>query len=211
MTRYLVTGGAGFIGSNMVAELVKQGKTVRVADNFSTGKRDNLKVIADKIELVEGDLAELDFARHAVRDVDYVLHQAAIPSVRAPDMLGQHVEKDQLALDVGHWLAQADHHGAVVRGPDLFQGAGVGAEQGKIWMALVEIVGKNHVPGLERPAGRLPQPPGALLLTKLIELRGSTGSSRCEGEKRDTTPWRPARSGRRRRCRRSRSGCPCRL
>lgn len=81
MTRYLVTGGAGFIGSNIAEQLVKQGATVRVADNFSTGRRDNLRGFADKIELLEGDLAELDFARYAARDVDYVLHQAAIPSV----------------------------------------------------------------------------------------------------------------------------------
>jgi UDP-glucose 4-epimerase len=81
MTRYLVTGGAGFIGSNIVEILVKQGMEVRVADNFSTGRRENLAGVAGRIELLEGDLAELDFARYAVRDADYVLHQAAIPSV----------------------------------------------------------------------------------------------------------------------------------
>ena len=81
MTHYLVTGGAGFIGSSIVETLVKQGAVVRVADNFSTGRRENLAGAADKIELLEGDLAELDFARYAARDVDYVLHQAAIPSV----------------------------------------------------------------------------------------------------------------------------------
>ncbi len=81
MIRYLVTGGAGFIGSNIVETLVKQEATVRLADNFSTGRRENLAGLADKIELLEGDLAELDFARYAARDVDYVLHQAAIPSV----------------------------------------------------------------------------------------------------------------------------------
>ncbi len=81
MTRYLVTGGAGFIGSNIVEALVKQGAVVRVADNFSTGRRENLAGVADKIELLEGDLAELDFARYATRGADYVLHQAAIPSV----------------------------------------------------------------------------------------------------------------------------------
>ena len=81
MTRYLVTGGAGFIGSNIAEQLVKQGATVRVADDFSTGRRENLRAFADKIELLEGDLAELEFARHAAREVDYVLHQAAIPSV----------------------------------------------------------------------------------------------------------------------------------
>ncbi len=81
MPRYLVTGGAGFIGSNIAEQLVKQGATVRVADNFSTGRRENLRAFGDRIELLEGDLAELDFARHAARGVDYVLHQAAIPSV----------------------------------------------------------------------------------------------------------------------------------
>ncbi len=81
MTRYLVTGGAGFIGSNMVEELVRRGAVVRVADNFSTGRRENISSYADDVEILEGDLAELDFARHAVRGVDYVLHQAAIPSV----------------------------------------------------------------------------------------------------------------------------------
>lgn len=81
MARYLVTGGAGFIGSNIAEQLVNQGATVRVADNFSTGRRENLRAFGDRIELLEGDLAELDFARHAAHDVDYVLHQAAIPSV----------------------------------------------------------------------------------------------------------------------------------
>ncbi len=81
MTRYLVTGGAGFIGSNIVDELLRQGKTVRVADNFATGKRENLASSLDKIELLEGSLVDLDFARYAVQDVDYVMHQAAIPSV----------------------------------------------------------------------------------------------------------------------------------
>lgn len=81
MTRYLVTGGAGFIGSNIVEELVRRGATVRVADNFSTGRIENLSGLVDRVELFTGDLAELDFARHALRDVDFVMHLAAIPSV----------------------------------------------------------------------------------------------------------------------------------
>ncbi|MEE3255148.1 MAG: NAD-dependent epimerase/dehydratase family protein, partial [Chloroflexota bacterium] len=79
--KYLVTGGAGFIGSSIVSALVKQGQHVRVADNFSTGRRENLDMVWDSIELVEGDLAELDYARKVVDGVDYVVHQAAIPSV----------------------------------------------------------------------------------------------------------------------------------
>ncbi|GIS66959.1 MAG: hypothetical protein CM1200mP6_00270 [Anaerolineaceae bacterium] len=79
--KYLVTGGAGFIGSSIVSALVDQGQHVRVADNFSTGRRENLAMVSDSIELIEGDLAELDYARKVVDGVDYVVHQAAIPSV----------------------------------------------------------------------------------------------------------------------------------
>jgi nucleoside-diphosphate-sugar epimerase len=80
MAHYLVTGGAGFIGSHLTEELVRRGHRVRVADSLITGKRSNLAHIAG-VEFLEGDLANLDFARHAVEGVEYVLHQAAIPSV----------------------------------------------------------------------------------------------------------------------------------
>ena len=77
---YLVTGGAGFIGSHLVEHLVRRGATVRVVDNFVTGNRENLLGLPS-VELVEGDLADPEIARQAVVGVDYVLHQAAIPSV----------------------------------------------------------------------------------------------------------------------------------
>ena len=80
MARYLVTGGAGFIGSHLVEELLKRGESVVIADNFSTGKRENLPA-AGKVDLVEGDLSDPAVARRAVDGCDYVLHQAAIPSV----------------------------------------------------------------------------------------------------------------------------------
>ena len=80
MASYLVTGGAGFIGSHLAEELVRRGERVRVVDSFITGKRDNLKHIPD-VELIEGDLADLAVAQRAVAGVEYVLHQAAIPSV----------------------------------------------------------------------------------------------------------------------------------
>src|ERR687897_184054 len=80
MAHYLVTGGAGFIGSHLAEELARRGERVRVADSFITGKRDNLKHIPG-VELIEGDLADLSVAQRAVKGVDYVLHQAAIPSV----------------------------------------------------------------------------------------------------------------------------------
>jgi nucleoside-diphosphate-sugar epimerase len=80
MATYLVTGGAGFIGSHLVEDLVRRGERVRVVDNLSTGKRQNIAHLTS-VDFVEGDLADLEVARRAVTGVDYVLHQAAIPSV----------------------------------------------------------------------------------------------------------------------------------
>lgn len=78
---YLVTGGAGFIGSNIVEELLKRGYNVRVLDNFSTGKRENLKKFENDIELIEGDIRSYHTVKQAVTGIDIVLHQAALPSV----------------------------------------------------------------------------------------------------------------------------------
>ena len=78
--RYLVTGGAGFIGSHLCEELVRRGHHVRVVDNLITGKRQNLAHLP-QVDFLEGDLADLDVARRATDGIDYVLHQAAIPSV----------------------------------------------------------------------------------------------------------------------------------
>src|SRR5688500_2779472 len=80
MPLYLVTGGAGFIGSHLTEELIRRGERVRVVDSLITGHRTNLAHVQG-VDFVEGDLAELDIAKRAVRGVDYVLHQAAIPSV----------------------------------------------------------------------------------------------------------------------------------
>jgi nucleoside-diphosphate-sugar epimerase len=80
MSLYLVTGGAGFIGSHLAEELVRRGHAVRVVDNLATGKRRNLAHLPD-FEFVEGDLADLAVAQRAVHGADFVLHQAAIPSV----------------------------------------------------------------------------------------------------------------------------------
>ncbi len=79
--RYLVTGGAGFIGSNIVAELVKEGKHVRVFDDLSTGKKENLTDVMKSIEFVQGDIRDAGVLGEAMRGVDVVLHQAALPSV----------------------------------------------------------------------------------------------------------------------------------
>jgi nucleoside-diphosphate-sugar epimerase len=87
---YLVTGGAGFIGSHLVEELLRRGQQVRVADNFATGRREN--VPAGSVEVIEGDVADPDIARRAVDGCEFVLHQAAIPSVprSIQDPLGSH-------------------------------------------------------------------------------------------------------------------------
>ena len=78
MANYLVTGGAGFIGSHISEALVKRGHRVRVADNFVTGFKKNIR---DGVEFVEGDCADPAFAKTIVAGMDYVVHQAAIPSV----------------------------------------------------------------------------------------------------------------------------------
>ena len=77
----LVTGGAGFIGSHLVEGLLARDYKVRVLDNFSTGRRDNLANVLTKVELLEGSVANLTTARSAMRNVDVVFHEAALPSV----------------------------------------------------------------------------------------------------------------------------------
>jgi len=80
MANYLVTGGAGFIGSHLVEDLVRRGERVRVVDSLITGKRQNLSHVP-AVDFMEGDLADPEIAQRAVKGMDYVLHQAAIPSV----------------------------------------------------------------------------------------------------------------------------------
>ena len=81
MANYLITGMAGFIGSSLAHTLVERGHSVRGIDNLSTGKLANLNDIRDKVDFREADLLDLDAMQDACRDIDFVLHQAAIPSV----------------------------------------------------------------------------------------------------------------------------------
>ncbi|MFC1775265.1 SDR family oxidoreductase [Patescibacteria group bacterium] len=81
MSVYLITGGAGFVGSNIARVLVEMGETVRVLDDLSTGRLGNINPFIDQLEYIEGDFTDLEIAKEAVDGVDYVLHQAAIPSV----------------------------------------------------------------------------------------------------------------------------------
>jgi len=78
---YLVTGGAGFIGSNIVHALVARGEAVRVLDNFSTGSWANLAEVRDRIEVIEGDVRDSSVLQRALAGVEYVSHQAALRSV----------------------------------------------------------------------------------------------------------------------------------
>lgn len=81
MALYLITGVAGFIGSNLAHELLRRGAKVRGFDNFATGKRENLRELNGKVEFQELDLLDVSGVADACRGIDYVLHQAAIPSV----------------------------------------------------------------------------------------------------------------------------------
>ena len=81
MSVMLVTGGAGFIGSHIAERLVELGHRVRIIDNFSTGRRENVAPFADRIELIEADVRDLDAVRAAVEGVEVVFHEAALASV----------------------------------------------------------------------------------------------------------------------------------
>ena len=81
MANYIVTGGAGFIGSNIVEELVRRGEKVKVLDNFLTGKRENLAPFMNKIEVIEGDIRDKNALDRAFKGIDFVIHQAALRSV----------------------------------------------------------------------------------------------------------------------------------
>ncbi len=79
--KYLVTGGAGFIGSNIARHLLQDGQEVRILDNFSSGRHENIADLEGKVEMIEGDIRDYWTVIKAVKGVDYVLHQAALPSV----------------------------------------------------------------------------------------------------------------------------------
>jgi nucleoside-diphosphate-sugar epimerase len=94
LANYLVTGGAGFIGSHLSEELVKRGHRVRVVDNFVTGYQRNIR---DGVEFVKGDLADPSVAETAVKGIEYVLHEAAIPSV--PRSVANPLESNRANID----------------------------------------------------------------------------------------------------------------
>ncbi len=81
MNKFLVTGGAGFVGSSICRKLVSQGCFVRVVDNLLTGKKANLAEVIDKIEFIQADMGDSEVAQSVVKDIDVVFHQGALPSV----------------------------------------------------------------------------------------------------------------------------------
>ncbi len=81
MSLYLVTGGAGFIGSAIAEYLVQQGENVRILDDFSTGSRENIQSFVDRVELVRGCVCDPELVKEVMKGVDYCLHQAALPSI----------------------------------------------------------------------------------------------------------------------------------
>jgi nucleoside-diphosphate-sugar epimerase len=93
MALYLVTGGAGFIGSSIARALLARGDRVRVMDNFSSGRRENIADMASDIDLVEADILDAGALRRALDRVEFVFHEAAIPSV--PKSMAEPIENHE--------------------------------------------------------------------------------------------------------------------
>jgi UDP-glucose 4-epimerase len=110
---YLVTGGAGFIGSSLVRALLARGDTVRVIDNFFSGRRENLADVAARVDLVEGDILDPAALAKAVQGVEVVFHQAAIPSV--PRSLAQPVASHEANATGTLRVLEAARHAGVRR------------------------------------------------------------------------------------------------
>lgn len=113
MANFLVTGGAGFIGSNIVKKLVMQGHSVRVVDNLLTGRLKNLKDLFEKIDFIEGDLINPEIADKAAKDMDYILHQAALPSV--PRSVKDPIKSNEMNIDATLVLLEAARKAKVKR------------------------------------------------------------------------------------------------
>jgi nucleoside-diphosphate-sugar epimerase len=97
MAKYLITGGAGFIGSNLARKLLSMGEEVVVLDDLSTGKKANLEGIKDRVRLVVGDICDLDVVREAMEGIDYVFHHAAVVSV--PRSVDDPMRTNQVNVD----------------------------------------------------------------------------------------------------------------
>src|SRR5574337_1804795 len=110
---YLVTGGAGFIGSSIVSALLARGERVRILDDFSTGSMDNLRDEKNHIEIIEGDLRDMATVRRAVAGVTYISHQAALRSV--PRSIDDPLSSDAVNTHGTLQLLLAAHEAQTVR------------------------------------------------------------------------------------------------
>lgn len=108
---YLITGGAGFIGSNIARKLLEKGESVRIIDNFSTGRKSNLHDLTDHVELIDGDIRDYWTVVQAVKGIDYILHQAALPSV--PRSIENPLTSNSVNVDGTLNLLEAARHAGV--------------------------------------------------------------------------------------------------
>lgn len=152
---FLVTGGGGFIGSNIVEALLKKGYSVRVMDNFSTGKKENLKAFEKDIDLFEGDIRYFHLVEKAVRNVEVILHQAALPSV--PRSVADPISSDQ-----------ANIQGTL----NILYAAKENGVRKVVFASSSSVYGDNPV--LPKHEGMIPNPLSPYAVTKL------TGEKYCQ-------------------------------
>ena len=162
MANYLVTGIAGFIGSSIARALVERGHSVRGIDNLSTGKIENLDDIRDKVDFRKVDLLDLDSVRDACRDIEYVFHEAAIPSV--PRSVKDPVESNQANVD-----------GTV----NLLVGAKDAEVKRVVYASSSSLYGES--PTLPKHEGMLPSPISPYAVSKLTGEYYLTSFFRCYG------------------------------
>jgi UDP-glucose 4-epimerase len=144
LATYLITGGAGFIGSHLAEALVAQGHAVRILDNFRTGRRSNLAAIRNKVEILRGDVRDRSAVRAAVRGADFVLHLAALVSV------AESIAHPEQTLDV-------NLNGTLV----LLEAARKAKTRGVVMASSCAVYGAGPVPAREEQAP-LPMSPYAV-------------------------------------------------
>jgi len=152
---FLITGGAGFIGSHIAEELIRRGEKVRILDNFSTGKRENIAQIQTQIELIEGDIRSYHTVEQAVEGIDIVIHQAALPSV--PRSIDDPITSNEVNINGTLNLLNASKEAGVKR---------------FIFASSSAIYGDN--PALPKTEEMLPEPLSPYAVNKL------TGESYCK-------------------------------
>lgn len=162
MGSYLVTGGAGFIGSHIAAALLEQGHHVRILDNYSTGRRENVAPLAGRVEILEGDLRCPADCRRACEGIDIVFHQAAVPSV--PKSVEDPVTSHESNID-GTF--------------NLLQAARVAKVRRVIYAASSSAYGDT--PALPKHEDQLPQPLSPYAVQKLTGEHYCRVFSECFG------------------------------